>query len=128
MNTLLYDFNTCHVRRGDSTFSAGIKPEFSFEYEALEYDGIIGGYRANNADHELTPEQITEIETYIQSIEADATEQALMEAHMYLAETDWIISKIAEKQLLGEAINDLMLKYSAELQKREEARQVINGV
>lgn len=50
-----------------------------------------------------------------------------MDAYMYLAETDWIISKIAERQLLGEAINDLMLQYSAEIQKREEARAVING-
>ena len=128
MNTLQYDYNICHVRRGEQNLTSGIKPNFSFEYEMLEYDSVGGFYRAYDQFVQLTEAQIIEIEEFIANIEADPVEEAKMVAHMYLAETDWIISKIAERQLLGEAINDLMLQYSAEIQKREEARAVINGV
>ena len=96
MNTLLYDYNVCHVRRGDQTFSAGLKPELSFDYEALMYDGVSGQYRWDNADHELTPAQITEIESYIQFIQTDAPTQASVDALMYLAETDWYVVRKAE--------------------------------
>lgn len=116
MNTLIYDYNTCHVRKGDQTLSAGIKPVFSFEYEALAYDGVTGQYRSNNADHDLTTEQIAEIEQYIAAVQADPTEQAIMEAHMYLAETDWYVVRKFET---GKAIPQEVLV------KRAEAREAI---
>ena len=91
MNTLVYDFNNCHVRKGEQTLSAGIKPVFSFEYQALSYDGITGGFRNENVDTELTTEQIQEIEDYIAAITADPIEQTNMDSQVYLAETDWYI-------------------------------------
>ena len=116
MNTLHYDYNTCFVRKGDQTLEAGIKPTLSFEYEALMYDGIGGAYRANNADNELTAEQITEIEAFIASVTPDATEQANMEARIYLAETDWYVVRKFET---GKAIPQEVLV------KRAEAREAI---
>ena len=116
MNTLIYDYNTCHVRKGDQTLSAGIKPVFSFEYEALAYDGVTGQYRASNADHELSADQIAEIEAYIASVGPDLTEQAKMDALMYLAETDWYAIRQAET---GKAIPQDVLD------KRAAARLVI---
>jgi len=91
MNTLLYDFNNCHVRKGEQTLSAGIKPVFSFEYQALSYDGITGGFRNDNVDAELTTEQIQEIEDYIADITADPVTQTNMDSQIYLAETDWYV-------------------------------------
>ena len=91
MNTLLYDFNNCHVRKGEQTLTAGIKPVFSFEYQALSYDGITGGFRNDNVDTELTTEQIQEIEDYIAAVTADPIAQTNMDSQMYLAETDWYV-------------------------------------
>ena len=116
MNTLLYDYNVCHVRRGDQTFSAGIKPELSFEYEALVYDGAAGQYRASGADHDLTTEQILEVEQYIRSIEADATTQTNMESLQYLTETDWYVVRKFET---GKAVPQEILI------KRQEARDAV---
>lgn len=96
MNTLLYDYNVCHVRRGEQTFSAGIKPQLSFDYEALMYDGVAGQYRWNNEDVELTSAQIVEIESYIQFIQTDAPTQASVDAMVYLADTDWYVVRKAE--------------------------------
>ena len=91
MNTLIYDFNNCHVRKGEQTLSAGIKPELSFEYQALEYNGITGGFRNNNVDTELTTEQAQEIEDYIATIAPDPATQTNMDSQIYLAGTDWYV-------------------------------------
>jgi hypothetical protein len=89
MNTLLYDFNNCHIRKGEQTLQAGIKPEFSFEYEALTYDGVGGGFRYENADITLTTSQIQEIEDYIGNVAVDPVRQINMDSILYLAQTDW---------------------------------------
>lgn len=96
MNTLLYDFNNCHVRRGDQTLSAGVKPEFSFEYQALDYNGLTGIFRTDTADIELNDEQIQEIEDYIASVTVDSRAQLNMDSQVYLAETDWYVVRFAE--------------------------------
>ena len=45
-----------------------------------------------------------------------------------LADTDWIVSKIAEKQILGEDISSLLAKYSDDLAARATARKTINSL
>lgn len=47
-------------------------------------------------------------------------------AKQYLTDTDWIIVKLQEVQLLGSDISEMLTKYSAELTKREECRTLIN--
>jgi hypothetical protein len=89
MNTLVYDFNNCYIRKGDQTLQAGIKPEFSFDYLALSYDGIVGSFRINNEDVALTDLQIQEIEDYIATVAPEPVSQTNLESRMYLADTDW---------------------------------------
>jgi len=89
MNALFYNFQVCHVRRGEQTLSANIKPEFSFEYEALAYDGATRQFRSGDEDQELTEEQVQEVEAFITTIESDPVAQTNMESLQYLAETDW---------------------------------------
>ena len=96
MNTLVYDFNNCHVRKGQQTLSAGIKPVFSFEYQTLLYNGIGGGFRNDNVDTELTTEQIQEIEDYIAAVTADPTAQTNVDSRVYLAQTDWYVVRLFE--------------------------------
>jgi hypothetical protein len=116
MNSLIYDFQVCHVRRGEQTLSANIKPEFSFEYEALAYDGATRQFRSGNEDHELTEEQVQEVEAFITTIESDPVAQTNMESLQYLAETDWYVTRKFET---GKAIPQEVLI------KRQEAREDI---
>lgn len=55
-----------------------------------------------------------------------ANEQKVQEAKNYLASTDWIVTKLNEYNLLGIDIVPLLEKYSIELTKREECRQIQN--
>jgi hypothetical protein len=96
MNTLLYDFNNCYIRKGDQTLQAGIKPEFSFDYLALSYDGIAGSFRINNEDVTLTDSQIQEIEDFIVTVVPDPVSQTNLESRVYLADTDWYVIRKSE--------------------------------
>jgi len=59
----------------------------------------------------------------------DKTDYELIaEAKQYLLDTDWIIVKINETQLLGQDIQPLLTKYSAELAEREAKRNLINSL
>lgn len=43
-------------------------------------------------------------------------------AKEYLNQTDWIVTKINEYQVIGKDIDELLSKYAEQLTKREEAR------
>lgn len=130
MNTLHYDNGLCIVRKGELEFGSSIKPELSFEYDILTYHGAKGGYFLNDVPNELTLDQVAEVEAYIATIQVDPAAQALMDAQSYLETTDWIMSKITERMVFGTGaeVDALKVKYASEIQLREEARAVINGV
>ena len=99
MNTLVYDFNQSNVRKGDQTLSAGIKPVFSFDYDSLNYSSVTttsSKYQSENAEYELNDAQCAEIEEYISGVTPDPVTQTNMDSLMYLAETDWYITRHAE--------------------------------
>jgi maltodextrin utilization protein YvdJ len=118
MNSLIYDFQVCHIRRGEQTLSANIKPEFSFDYEALAYDGATRQYRQGNEDHELTDEQVQEVEAFIATIESDPVAQTNMESLQYLVETDWYVIRNQETGVI--IPNEI-------LTKRQAAREAIQN-
>lgn len=99
MNTLLYDFKTCHVNNGGQTLSANMKPVFSFEYQALEFNGTTGVLHNNGENSELTPPQVKEIEDFILTVVVDPAEQINLDSRQYLAETDWYIIRKTETGL-----------------------------
>ena len=53
------------------------------------------------------------------------TEYEKEKAQKYLNETDWIIAKIGEEQLTGVDVSDLIAKYSEQLLKRKECRELL---
>ena len=55
-------------------------------------------------------------------------EQDIAEAKQYLAESDWIVTKIAEAQIEGLDTTALKAKYIDELSHRKLMRDVINGL
>ena len=118
MNSLTYDFQTCHIRRGDQTLTANIKPEFSFEYSALVYNGIDRQFRQGTEDHDLTESQAQEIEDFIASVESDPVAQTNLDSQMYLADTDWYLTRKFET---GVAVPQEVLI------KRQAAREAIQN-
>lgn len=65
-----------------------------------------------------------EIETHEASI---VTALKIAEAKAYLASTDYIVTKIAEAQALGEDTTLLLSQYAVELQQRKEARAFVGA-
>lgn len=59
--------------------------------------------------------------------EAQDLQSKLNEARVFLANTDYIVTKIAEAQALGEDTTSLLSKYTVELQQRKEARAFIGA-
>lgn len=58
--------------------------------------------------------------------QAEVTASQIKAAKVYLAETDWVVAKIAEAQLQGQVITGLLTQYTTELTARENARALIN--
>lgn len=54
-------------------------------------------------------------------------EQDIAEAKQYLAETDWIVTKIAEAEIEGLDTTGLKAKYVNELSERKAKRNQINS-
>lgn len=92
--------------------------------------------KCSEFETELNIEQLTLVQeikdafVYQTQEELDAivNEQKLQEAKNYLQSTDWIVVKIQEAQIKGEDVVVLLEKYSVELQKRDEARFLINEI
>ena len=59
--------------------------------------------------------------------EAQIIADKVAEYKDYLASTDYIVTKIAEAQALGEDTTLLLSKYAVELQQRKEARAFIGA-
>ena len=53
--------------------------------------------------------------------------EKVIEYKAYLANTDYIVTKIAEARALGEDTAPLLSKYAVELQQRKEARMFIGA-
>ena len=53
--------------------------------------------------------------------------EKVIEYKAYLANTDYIVTKIAEAQALGEDTAPLLSKYAVELQQRKEARAFVGA-
>lgn len=62
----------------------------------------------------------------VEEIAQQEADKLVREAKQYLTDTDWIVVKLQEAQLLGTGITEMLTKYSTELTKREECRTLIN--
>lgn len=78
-------------------------------------------YKAWLAEGNAPEQAMTDIETAEQGKQSQ-----IAEAKAYLANTDWIVTKISEAQIQGRDIASMIEKYSATLTEREAARALIN--
>ena len=72
---------------------------------------------------------IEEVELHINppKTEEQIIAEKVIEYKTYLANTDYIVTKIAEAQALGEDTPPLLSKYQVQLQQRKEAREFIGA-
>ena len=120
MRALIYEANKCQIFREETTLESNVKPEFSFEYTSLAYDFLmdLGKILVNNELILLTDEQRSEVDAYIDTVQADEQEQLNLDSEMYLRSTDWYVVRKAET---GVAIPMEILS------KRAEAREAITS-
>ena len=92
--------------------------EFSFGYTKVkEENGTYYLYNVNTPKEQYLPKDTSYEEELIVSID---------EYKYKLSETDYIVVKIAEAQVLGEDVAPLLAEYSEEIQNRKIYRQRIN--
>lgn len=102
---------TTHIKRLNDNTTIPIV-DGNVDYE--DYKQWIA--EGNTPEPEFTEEEIAQQELNKQ----------IQEAKQYLTDTDWIVVKLQEAQLLGSDISEMLTKYSTELTKREECRALIN--
>ena len=74
----------------------------------------------------MTAEEV-ELHVNPPKTEEQILEEQILEARVYLTSTDYIVTKIAEAQALGEDTALLLSIYATELQQRKEARAFIGA-
>ena len=101
-------------------FYKGINNEvFAYEEDGSQ-DHLIGNKILMTAE---------EVELHINppKTEEQIIAEKVIEARAYLASTDYIVTKIAEAQALGEDTAPLLSYYATEVQQRKEARAFIGA-
>lgn len=109
--------------KGDISFNGAVRPQFSFSYDSLQFSMSAKFYRFANVEYQMTPEQIEEVNAYIESVEPDPSITAKIvtnnQARRYLASTDWYVIRLLETGVpVPEDIS----------QMREEARQKVEHI
>lgn len=97
------------------------RPPMSFDYEVLTFTPTDKSRFWNNVRYELTAEQITEVQNYIDGIEADtALSETMAQIHQskkILSATDWYVIRFLET---GKAVPENITEM------RTTARAIIN--
>lgn len=115
------EFQSILKQENGSVLRSNARPPMSFDYEVLTYTATDKSRFWRGTKYDLTPEEVVEVETYINSVEADpSTTQAMTEIHQsksILAATDWyVIRKLETGKEIPANIS----------QMRETARNIIN--
>lgn len=115
------EFQTILKQHNGAVLRSNARPAMSFDYEVLTYTETDKSRFWRGEKFDLTAEQITEVEAYVNSVEADTSlTQSMTEIHQaksILAATDWYVVR---KMETGKEIPANIL------QMRELARANIN--
>lgn len=115
------DFQSVAKTNEGSILRSNTRPSMSFDYEVLTFTSQMKSRFWQGAAYDLTEDQITEVQAYIDTIESDPLKSELMskihQARKLLASTDWYVTRLTET---GQSIpaNITLL--------RQKARETIN--
>lgn len=99
--------------------SVSVMPSWASAKSSEVYAKLVADDKAE-ADAKAAHEAYLASDQYVK-------DTAIAEAKDYLADTDWVISKIAEISVLGGDVSAATAKYADILTKRAEARDTINA-
>lgn len=120
MDTFVHMNGLSLIEKDGKRLEAFIKPEFSFDYDSIQFHAHSKGYVLNEQWTSFTPEQEAELTAYIQANDEDPEIgpqiRTNIEAQQYLYDTDWYVVRKFET---GVAIPQEVLI------KRQEARDLI---
>jgi len=116
MNTFIHQNGLSLIEKDGKRLEAFMKPDFSFQYDEIQFHENTQGYVLNDNWLKLTPEQAQELKDYIETQEEHPQGKVNFESMMYLQETDWYLIRKAET---GAAVPQEVLI------KRQEAREAI---
>jgi hypothetical protein len=115
------EFQSIIKKQDGSILRSNARPPMSFDYEVLTFTTQEKTRFWAGERHELTDEQITEVEAYVNSIEVDADLSSTMarihQSKKILAATDWYVIRFLET---GKAVPDHITDM------RTKARDIIN--
>jgi len=96
MNTFIHQGGLSLIEKDGKRLEAFMKPEFSFQYDDVQFHETSQGFVLNDNWTDFTAEQAQELTTYIDSQVEDPQGKINFESLNYLAETDWYITRLAE--------------------------------
>ena len=116
MNTFIHQGGLSLIEKDGKRLEAFMKPDFSFQYDDIQFHENSQGYVLNDNWLDFTPDQTKELTAYIEAQVENPQGQANFESLQYLAETDWYLTRKFET---GTAVPQEVLI------KRAEARAAI---
>lgn len=88
------------IMKNDRHITGGMRPQFSFAYQAIQFSASVRRYVNQGVDHEMTPEQQQEVLDFLATVEVneEASAQYARNVHYieYLKATDWYVTRFAE--------------------------------
>ena len=96
MDTFIHQGGLSLIEKDGQRLEAFLKPEFSFEYDDIQFHQANEGYVLNNNWNTFTADQRQEIVTYIEGAEADPQTEINLDNLLHLSETDWYVTRFAE--------------------------------
>jgi DNA primase catalytic subunit len=118
MNTFIHQNGLSLIEKDGKRLEAFMKPDFSFQYDDIQFHENSQGYVLNDNWLDFTPEQVQELTDYINGQEENPQGQINFESMMYLQETDWYITRRSETG--AEVPQEVLIK-------RQEARESIQN-
>lgn len=97
------------------------KDDTTQAWVAIEDNSTIGRFNFTRADFpDAQPPTLPEYEPLM--TEEEMRKAEIEQDKKYLADTDWIVSKISEASLTGQDTEPLLVQYDAQIKEREMAR------
>ena len=96
MDTFIHQNGLSLIEKSGARLEAFLKPEFTFEYDEIQFHQHTEGYTLNNNWNTFTASQRQEIVDYIAGTSENPQSGINYENLVHLGETDWYVTRFAE--------------------------------
>jgi len=96
MDTFIHHEGLSLIEKDGQRLEAFLKPEFSFQYDAIQFHESTKTFIFEDVETQLSELQIIELNDYIDAQTVNPQTQINFDAIEYLASTDWYAIRFAE--------------------------------